>query len=433
MRDRARVVIVGGGVGGASIAYHLAERGERDVAHGACRADEWQHVPLRRVGGQLRSTLPVTRMMMHSVDLYRRLEADAATTGRSPGWREVGSLRIASTPARMEELRRQHGWATTFGLPLELLGPTDCKALFPPMVLDGVLGGVYLPTDGHLDLSGLTLAPRWRGTGRGRRGRQACAPKTSSSLAGAARASSRTTVRSRPNRSSSPAACTRLSSRSVPGSTSPSYRWPISTSSLRRSRASATSPQLRDPDNLVYFRRRALDCVWAATSGNLPRGPSTACRATSTDGCCPRTGIGSRHSWPTPAPGCPPWRGSIRHLVNGPEGFTPDNEFILRNGARGLFVAAGFCAHGIAGVGGVGQVMAEWVLDGRPGLDVWRMDIRRFGPHYASRDLAVVGAVEVYSTYYYDIHYPGEERRSGRPLRRSASLRAPRCIGLRIR
>ena len=159
MRDRARVVIVGGGVGGASIAYHLAERGERDVLL-IERAELTSGSTFHSAGlvGQLRSTLPVTRMMMHSVELYRRLEADAATTGRSPGWREVGSLRIASTPARMEELRRQHGWATTFGLPLELLGPTECGALFPPMVLDGVLGGVYLPTDGHVDPSGLTLA-----------------------------------------------------------------------------------------------------------------------------------------------------------------------------------------------------------------------------------------------------------------------------------
>ena len=117
VRDRARVVIVGGGVGGASIAYHLADRGERDVLL-IERAELTSGSTFHSAGlvGQLRSTLPVTRMMMHSVELYRRLEADAATTGRSPGWREVGSLRIASTPARMEELRRQHGWATTFGL-----------------------------------------------------------------------------------------------------------------------------------------------------------------------------------------------------------------------------------------------------------------------------------------------------------------------------
>ena len=83
--------------------------------------------------GQLRSRLPLTRMMMHSVDVYRRLEAEAAETGRSPGWREVGSLRLASTPERLEELRRQHGWAKTFGLPMELVSPQEAHDRFPLM------------------------------------------------------------------------------------------------------------------------------------------------------------------------------------------------------------------------------------------------------------------------------------------------------------
>ena len=109
MRDRARVVIVGGGVGGASIAYHLAERGERDVLLERAELTSGSTFHSAGLVGQLRSSLPVTRMMMHSVELYRRLEADAATTGRSPGWREVGSLRIASTPARMEELSASTG------------------------------------------------------------------------------------------------------------------------------------------------------------------------------------------------------------------------------------------------------------------------------------------------------------------------------------
>src|SRR5262249_36691356 len=107
-------------------------------------------------------------------------------------------------------------------------------------------------------------------------------------------------------------------------------------------------------------------------------------------------------------------------LINGPEAFTPDGEFVMGEApdVRGFFVAAGFCAHGIAGAGGVGRVMAEWILEGRPSIDVWRMDLRRFGGHYADRGYARVQAVETYSTYY-DIRYPGEERRAGRGLRRS--------------
>ena len=119
----------------------------------------------------------------------------------------------------------------------------------------------------------------------------------------------------------------------------------------------------------------------------------------------------------------------IVQLVNGPEGFTPDNEFVLgESEVHGFFVAAGFCAHGIAGAGGVGRVMAEWILDGESSFDTWKMDIRRFGPAYRSRDHALARTVEVYSTYY-DIHYPNEERQAGRPLRRSPAYGALADLG----
>jgi glycine cleavage system T protein len=104
-------------------------------------------------------------------------------------------------------------------------------------------------------------------------------------------------------------------------------------------------------------------------------------------------------------------------MINGPEAFTPDGEFVLgESNVRGFFVAAGFCAHGIAGAGGVGEVIAQWIVEGEPELDVWKMDIRRFGGHYASRRYARDRAYEVYATYY-DIHYPNEERLAGRPLK----------------
>ena len=104
-------------------------------------------------------------------------------------------------------------------------------------------------------------------------------------------------------------------------------------------------------------------------------------------------------------------------LVNGPEAFTPDNEFILGpSEVRGFWVAAGFCAHGLAGAGGMGRLVAEWIVDGRPGLDAWEMDSRRFGRAYSSREYTLARTYEVYSTYY-DVKYPGHERSAGRPLR----------------
>ena len=100
----------------------------------------------------------------------------------------------------------------------------------------------------------------------------------------------------------------------------------------------------------------------------------------------------------------------VRRFINGPEAFTPDNEFILgESDVRGLWVAAGFCAHGIAGAGGVGRQLASWIVDGEPELDLWRMDIRRFGAAYRSQRHTLARTTEVYATYY-DIHYPNEER-----------------------
>ena len=109
----------------------------------------------------------------------------------------------------------------------------------------------------------------------------------------------------------------------------------------------------------------------------------------------------------------------VTRMVNGPEGFTPDNEFCLgETEVGGLFVAAGFCAHGLAGAGGVGKVMAEWIAAGEPSLDLWHMDIRRFGAQYRSPSYSLKRIRETYETYY-DIKYPAHEREAGRPLRMS--------------
>ena len=150
--ERARVVIVGGGVGGTSIAYHLAQLGERDVVL-VDRAELTSGSTFHSAGlvGQLRGSVSLTRMMMDSVELYRRL-------GDACGWVECGGLRLACTPEREEELHRQVGWSRTFGLPLELLSADEAAALFPLMSTDGVRAASYLPTDGYLDPSQLTYA-----------------------------------------------------------------------------------------------------------------------------------------------------------------------------------------------------------------------------------------------------------------------------------
>ena len=120
----------------------------------------------------------------------------------------------------------------------------------------------------------------------------------------------------------------------------------------------------------------------------------------------------------------------VSRMINGPEAFTPDNEFILgESEVGGFFVAAGFCAHGIAGAGGIGRQVASWIVDGEPELDLWHMDIRRFGgQQYRSRSYVLARTTEVYATYY-DIHYPNEERLAGRPLRTSPTYDRLAALG----
>src|SRR5438045_352954 len=156
VKRSARAVVIGGGVGGCSILYWLARLGWEDVVLWE-RADLTSGSTFHSAGlvGQLRGSLSLTRMMMDSVELYRRLGDEV---GLETGWHEVGSLRLASSQQRMEELARQAGWAKTFGLPLELVSADEAQRLFPPMSTEGVLGAAYLPTDGYIDPSQLTFA-----------------------------------------------------------------------------------------------------------------------------------------------------------------------------------------------------------------------------------------------------------------------------------
>src|SRR5438094_8782196 len=143
--DRAHVVIIGGGVGGASIAYHLAQRGERDVVL-VDRNELTSGSTFHSAGlvGQLRGSVSLTRMMVDSVELYRTLDC---------GWVECGGIRLACTPEREQEVNRQVAWARTFGLPLELISPDEARDMFELMSTDRVRCGSYLASDGYLDPS----------------------------------------------------------------------------------------------------------------------------------------------------------------------------------------------------------------------------------------------------------------------------------------
>ena len=416
---RARVVIIGGGVGGTSIAYHLVQRGWRDVVL-LERAQLTSGSTFHSAGlvGQLRSTMPLTRLMMDSVALYARLKAE---TGVEVGWRPVGSLRLASSRERMEELERQAGWATSFGLPLELVSADEAHRRFPLMTRDGVLGAAFLPTDGYLDPSGLALA---LAEGARRGGARICEGVRVTGIRVEQGAVRGVETESGPIEADVVVNAGGIYAPEIgmmAGLTLPIIPMAHQYLVARiKGEIPQDLPTMRDPDLLVYFRRDASGLVM----GGYERDPAPW----GLDGIA---GDFNNRLLPEDWSRFEPLsqnaikrvpaieHGDVIKLINGPEAFTPDNEFVLgESGVRGLYVAAGFCAHGIAGAGGMGQAMAEWIIDGEPSLDLWKMDLRRFGDAYGKRDYTLVRTVEVYSTYY-DIHYPNEERQAGRPLRLS--------------
>ena len=156
MKDQARVVIIGGGITGCSIAYHLTKMGWTDVIlldKGELTSGATFHAA--GLVGQLRASVNITKMLKYSVELYSRLEEE---TEQHTAWSPVGGLRIASSKDRMEELRRSAAMAKTFGLPMELITPKEACDLFPMMTRKGIVGAAFLPTDGQIDPSGVTYA-----------------------------------------------------------------------------------------------------------------------------------------------------------------------------------------------------------------------------------------------------------------------------------
>jgi glycine cleavage system T protein len=419
VRDEAQAVVIGGGVGGTSILYHLARLGWKDVVlveqYGLTHGSTWHSAGLV---GQLRSTISLTKMMQYSVGLYADL---ARETGKDPGWHQLGGLRLASSPERYEEIQRQAGWAKSFGLDMELVSPAEAQEMFPPMSTDGVVAAAFIPLDGYLDPSQLTFAladgARLRGadieqrtkvTGIHLRGGRVHEVVTD-------RGTIRTDVVVNAGGMYAPQIA-RMVGVTVP--IIPYGHEFLVTEAFAP--ALAPLPTLRDPDRLIYFRTE----VGGLIMGGYERNPAPWALDGVPDGFEAQL---LPEDWPRFEPlleaaveRVPAMEtAEVRKLYNGPEAFTPDGEFILGESAvPGFWVAAGFCAHGLAGAGGMGWQMAEWIVNGEPSLDLWHMDSRRFGRQYSSRAYALARATEVYSTYY-DIKYPNHERAAGRPLRLS--------------
>jgi len=417
--SHARVVIIGGGVGGCSIAYHLTQMGWKDVVvlerHELTSGSTWHSAGLV---GQLRSDANLTRMMQYSTELYGRLKDE---TGQDTGWRQVGGLRLASSPERMQDLKRLVGMARSFGMPLEIVSPQEAYEMFPLMNMDGVLGAAYTPTDGVIDPTMLTQALAKGAKSRGAQIFEAINVEAIQLKAGRVHAvvTDRGSIQTEIVVNAAGqwgGEVGRMVGLNLP--VVPMAHLYIITRPIEGVRHHF--PTLRDPDLLVYWREE----VGGLVTGGYERNPAPF----------GLRGIPRDFKYQLLPPDwerfTPLMENSIKRvpavetaeiiqLLNGPEGFTPDGEFLLGpTEVKGFWAACAFCAHGLAGAGGIGKVMAEWIVEGHPEWDIWRLDVRRFGSNYASQDYIVKRTIETYSKYY-DISYPHGERISGRNLRLS--------------
>jgi glycine cleavage system aminomethyltransferase T/glycine/D-amino acid oxidase-like deaminating enzyme len=474
----AQVVVIGGGVAGCSVAYHLARLGWTDVIlverHDLTEGTTWHSAGFV---GQLRSTVTQTRMIMYSAGLYPELRE---LTGLDPGWHGVGGLRLATTPERQEELLRQAGAAETYGLDMEMLDAARTLERFPSMEVGDVRGSLWLPGDGWLDPArlGRALAEGARRLGvkiftgvevtgveveDGRvnavRLRASTAREAEQEVRREAEQEDRRGARQDGGRrdewvvrteivvnaaGAAAGVVGRLAGVDVP--IVPIKHQYVVTKPMG---VPADTPTVRDPDNIVYFREDGGGIL----VGGYIRTPQVW--DVERPLAEPRTLFAPdmpkfRESWESAVRRLPGHLAEIsaqidaqidaqigaqigpqigtapanpetafRKVVHGPEAFTPDGEFLLGETAvQGFWVAAGFCVHGLAAAGGVGKVMAEWIVDGGPEYDVFGMDVRRFGAQARSARWAREKALDSYSKYY-DIVYPGEERAAARPLRRS--------------
>ena len=406
IQSQARVVIVGGGIAGASIAYHLAKLGWRDVAvveKGELVSGTTSHAP--GLVGQLRSAASLTKMLMYSVELYRTLRVDGA-----PGFFEVGSLRLASSKQRLEEIKRQAAFARGVGLESHLLSAREAADLFPLMSLQGIEGALFVPSDGSATAPVLAQAMINEASAMGVSFRPRTRVRAIETANGSVRAIDTTVGRIETEIIIvatgiwSPLVG-RLAGVAIP--LIPMQHQYAATAPLAEL-AGRSVPNLRDPDKLIYMRQSESSLV----IGGYERNPRPFRAEAIPDRRDPTVqSFNALHfeQLRRAAVERVPVIGSaeMAKQVNGLESFTPDGEFLLgpSNSLKGFWVACGFCAHGVSGAGGVGKVLAEWIVEGKPSVDLSGTEIDRFGDRAADASFIEREACRVYGTYY-DIREP---------------------------
>ncbi|HTV95633.1 MAG TPA: FAD-dependent oxidoreductase [Steroidobacteraceae bacterium] len=417
----ARVVIVGGGVIGCSIAYHLSKLGWSEVLlierKQLTSGTTWHAAGLI---GQLRQSMNMTRLARYTAELYRGLEAE---TGQATGYRQCGSISLATTPGRMEELRRNASMAKVFGLPVHVLTPREIEALYPLANLDDVIGGIHIPSDGYANAVDITQALA--------KGARAGGVQILQELkVTAIRHDGRRVLGVDTERGTVEAQyvvlCGGMWTRDLAagaGVTVPlqacEHYYVLFKDVLGLHPA---LPVLRDYDHCSYFKYDAGRLLVGAFEPHA--------RPWGTTGIPEDFSFGEiagdfAHFEPVlldamrriPALE----RAGIQKFFCGPESFTPDVRYHLGESAEleNCFVAAGLNSIGLQSAGGIGKVVSEWIRDGHPPLDLWEVDVRRNMPFQINRKYLQARARESLGLLY-ATHWPFRQYETARGVRRSA-------------
>ena len=414
----ARAVIIGGGIVGCSTAYHLARLGWGEVLL-LERAKLTSGSTFHAAGlvGQLRSNANITQLLKYSVELYDRLEAE---TGQATGWKQNGGLRLACNQERWTELKRQATTAHSFGLEMQLLSPKEALDLWPVMDAADLVGAAFLPTDGQANPSDITQALARGARDAGATLVEDCAVTAITVKNG--RAVGVETDRG-PVEAEVVVNCAgqwarelgALAGVAVP-LVSVQHQYLITEAIEGVAR---DLPTLRDPDRLIYFKEEVGGLVMGGYEPNpipwaldgIPEGFNFSLLDPDTDHFGPLMEQALARVPALESAG-------IKEMINGPESFTPDGNFILGEAPelRGFYVGAGFNAFGIAAGGGAGWALAEWIAAGEPPMDLWPVDIRRFGRPHRAIDWVRSRTLELYGKHY-TISWPHEEHTSARPER----------------
>eukprot|EP00759_Apiculatamorpha_spiralis_P040966 PhF_6_TR39682/c0_g1_i1/m.58957/K19191/mabO; 4-methylaminobutanoate oxidase (formaldehyde-forming) len=424
--SKANVVIVGGGIIGCSIAYHLSKAGVTDVLllerNKLSSGTTWHAAGLV---GQLRATETETKISAMGAQVFPTLAAD---TGQDIGFKQCGSLTLSRCKDRTTLLKRNAARATAFGIKAELLSMDDVAKLVGPLVSTSPFDcALWLPNDGTASPSDACTAFAKGAKKYGAKLYEGIGVKQCIVQDGPFGKSAQGVELENGQRILCEAVvnCGGMWSRDfgkANGVTIPLHpceHYYIVTGPMQG--VSTNLPVLRDPDRWAYYRE------W---SGGLVVGAfETDARACFLDGI-PKNFQNSllpddyehfepilRHAMECiPALETTP----IRTMVNGPESFTIDNQYCMGEvpEIRGYFVAAGMNSSGIAGSSGVGWAMSHWIMNHRPPHDLWTVDVRRFGPFHDNLNFVRERCVEALGKHY-EIPYPRLELKSGRGLRRS--------------